>query len=225
MAKLVKQYILSFIAILAIAGCNQAQTDTISYLALGDSYTIGESVNETERYPEQIAKMWSTKTKKVNTTIVATTGWRTDDLIEGIEHTELEPMYDIVSLLIGVNNQYQGRAFEQYKSEFPKLLSKAINLACDDTSHVFVVSIPDYFFTPFGQEKGTDQISTELDQYNAFAREICRTWNVAFIDITPISRKGIQKHHLVASDGLHPSGEQYKLWAQEIYKNWETKVE
>lgn len=186
--------------------------EPIRYLALGDSYTIGQSVAEAERYPNQLADSLRQMGFEVeNPTIVAKTGWTTDELAQGIENANISnEKYDLVSLLIGVNNQYRGRPVSSYRPEFTELLSQAIAFAGGDTSRVFVVSIPDYAYTPFGN--GSPSISQGIDEYNAANREIAEQFGVRYFDITPISRQGLAEPSLVAGDGLHPSGEQYARW-------------
>jgi len=193
---------------------------SLRFLALGDSYTIGESVSESERWPVQLKDSLSKKGISVNDPkIIATTGWRTDQLKEAM--TSLEDYdYDMVSLLIGVNNQYQGRSVESYTPEFEELLNLAIERAGGDKDKVFVVSIPDYGYTPFGKES-QEKISRELNEYNAVNLQITRNKSVRYFDITPISKNGIDDPALVASDGLHPSGKQYSLWVAEIMKDEE----
>lgn len=192
---------------------NQAYSQKkMRYLALGDSYTIGESVAETERWPVQLASVLAAGSTP---TIIATTGWRTDDLMGAIQKSTLQPPYDMVSLLIGVNNQYQGRSVEVYKPEFEELLKKAIELAGNDRAKVFVVSIPDYGFTPFGKPK-QETISRDIDLFNDANKAITSRLGVRYINITDISRRGFDDPALVASDGLHPSGKQYKLWVDRI---------
>ncbi len=190
---------------------------SIHFLALGDSYTIGESVEPDERWPHQLADRLSARGKSIDSVhIIATTGWRTDELMTAINHASLQPDWDLVGLLIGVNNQYQGRPLAQYRKEFPELLAKAIELADGDTGSVFVVSIPDYAFTPFGQTHEPNKISTELDVYNTINDSVATAWKVQYFNITPISRQGVADPKLVAKDNLHPSGEQYKRWAELI---------
>ncbi|MEC8884441.1 MAG: SGNH/GDSL hydrolase family protein, partial [Bacteroidota bacterium] len=152
---------------------NTSEAD-YTYLALGDSYTIGESVCSTCKFPIQLKEQIEEQTgSAVETDIIATTGWRTDDLINAINAEKPSENYDFVTLLIGVNNQYQGRSFSQYENEFPQLLMTAINLAKGEKNRVIVVSIPDYAYTPFGQNSGNpEQISEEIDAYNAYAREV-----------------------------------------------------
>ena len=191
-----------------------------SYLALGDSYTIGESVCDTCRFPEQLKdKISSNFNKKIDLKIIATTGWTTRDLLNGISKENLTNNYDLVTLLIGVNNQYQGKDFSIYEKEFPILLDKAIEFANGNKERVVVVSIPDYAFTPFGQTKeNPDKISEEIDNYNAFAKKIANEKGVAFENITPITRNGLKDKSLVASDGLHPSKVAYKKFVNQLLK-------
>jgi len=188
-----------------------AQQDK-KFLALGDSYTIGESVTESERWPTQLAA----KLEFSEPRIIATTGWRTDQLKEAIEAATLKPEYDLVSLLIGVNNQYQGKPILVYEREFEELLQTAIKLARGKKEKVFVVSIPDYGYTPFGKPK-QEKISEALDQYNAINKRIAEKFGVTYFNITGISRKGFDDPDLVAADGLHPSGKMYAQWVEVIY--------
>lgn len=189
----------------------------IRFLALGDSYTIGESVSVNERWPNQLSDSLMLRGYITDTlTIIATTGWRTDDLISAITNKNLESKnYNLVALLIGVNNQYQGKPFSQYTTEFPALLDSAIRYAGGDKSKVFVVSIPDYAYTPYGQQStNPSQISMEIDQYNAYNKYVADSLSIQYFDITPISRLGLQQPSLVAGDGLHPSGLQYTEWVK-----------
>ncbi len=185
----------------------------ITYLALGDSYTIGESVEISERWPVQLAKRLNDQGIEIaEPKIIATTGWRTDDLQKGIkEDKELLETYDLVSLLIGVNNQYQGKPISQYKKEFEELINTAIKFAENNPKRVFVVSIPDYGKTPFGAAK-EEQIAKELDEYNRIAKHIALSYGIPFFNITPISRKAKERPELVAKDKLHPSGKMYSEW-------------
>lgn len=203
--------------LISVTAMAQSATN-ISYLALGDSYTIGESVDEQQRWPVQLAERLSSKGKPcLPPKIIATTGWRTDDLANAIAKENLKAEYGLVSLLIGVNNQYQGKSVDAYKPEFEELLKTAIKLAGGDKSKVFVVSIPDYGYTPFGKPK-QPAISSELDKFNAANKEIAERMGVRYVNITDISRKGFDDPSLVASDGLHPSGKQYSLWVERILK-------
>jgi lysophospholipase L1-like esterase len=197
-----------------------AQPNTLSYLALGDSYTIGESVNESERWPNQLALALTKKGVSVSQPkIIATTGWRTDNLKDAIIKEDLKHDYDLVSLLIGVNNQYQGKPADQYAMDFEDLLKTAIQLAKGKSNNVFVVSIPDYGFTPFGLAK-KETISKQIDEFNAINKKISKKYKVAYYNITDISRKGLEEPSLVAPDKLHPSGKMYTLWTERILENF-----
>lgn len=207
----------TFISLLMLSTVTVAQS--IRYLALGDSYTIGESVSEKERWPVQFVELLRKQGKDVEgPQIIATTGWRTDNLIDAIGKAHLKNDYDLVSLLIGVNNQYQGRPVDQFKKEFEELLLKAIQLAKGKKENVFVVSIPDYGFTPFGNARRVT-ISKELDEYNNISKALTEKLDVRYYNITDISRKGLDDPDLLAGDGLHPSGKMYGLWVQRILGN------
>ena len=191
------------------------QQQPLTFLALGDSYTIGESVTVPERWPVQLAAQlvergFSMKEPK----IIATTGWRTDELKKAIEEdNKLLSSYNLVSLLIGVNNQYQGKSVADYRPEFEELLQMAIKLAGDNPKKVFVVSIPDYGKTPFGAEK-EDEIEKAIDAFNEANKAIAKKYKVRYFDITPISRKAKQDPELIAEDNLHPSGKMYTEWVE-----------
>ena len=200
---------------------NSPATKTVNYLALGDSYTIGQSVCETCRYPEQLKARLKPIYPETNFSlnVIATTGWTTSNLISAINSQKLEPNYDLVTLLIGVNNQFQHKDFTIYKTEFPELVNKAIALAKGDYKNVIVLSIPDYMYTSFGtsyNEMKRAEISAEIDQYNAFAESFCMAKGVRFISITDITRQGLNNTSLVASDGLHPSETAYKLFVDRM---------
>jgi lysophospholipase L1-like esterase len=200
----------------------QSDTFKVNYLALGDSYTIGQSVAFAENFPNQLAKTLANDTILFNEVkIIATTGWTTTNLIDAINNQNLDKKYNLVSLLIGVNNQYQNKPIELYKTEFKTLLNKAIALANFDTNKVFVVSIPDYGFTPFGKNNQST-ISAQLESYNQINKSITDSLNVSYVNITPISQMGLTNPELVASDGLHPSAAMYKMWVDlmkpEVYK-------
>lgn len=188
-----------------------------SYLALGDSYTIGERVGETGRWPVQLRDSLIARGASFNDfKIIAKTGWRTDDLSNAMDQAMLDNKYNLVSLLIGVNNQYQGRSVDDYKPEFEALLNRALALAGGVKSNVFVVSIPDYAYTSFGQSKDGEKISSELRNFNEACKQITISKGITHIDITPISFGGLDDPTLVASDGLHPSAIQYTRWVEKI---------
>jgi lysophospholipase L1-like esterase len=193
---------------------DKIQNKPLTYLALGDSYTIGEAVAESERWPVQlVAKLLDKKVSVLSPKIIATTGWRTDQLKAAIEaDKELLDSYDMVSLLIGVNNQFQGKTVESFEPEFEELLQKAIALAGGNSDRIFVVSIPDYGKTPAGAKK-EKEIEKGLKEYNAVCKRISKKYKVEFFNITPISIGAKKDLDLVAKDNLHPSGKMYTEWA------------
>ena len=222
-----------FIALLAatfFAGCN-AQTNTkpitdmtastgstskggvYSYLALGDSYTIGEAVPQAQSFPYQLTASLNRLGEDVmDPTIIATTGWTTDNLINAISQSNIHgKTYDFVTLLIGVNDQYQGLSQTNYRTNFKTLLSTAITFAKGDTSRVFVISIPDYGVTPFAQGREST-IGPLIDQFNAINLDESQKAGVHYVNITPISKSAANDLTLVAQDGLHPSAKMYGLW-------------
>jgi lysophospholipase L1-like esterase len=192
------------------------KTDTThTWLALGDSYTIGESVPETDRYPVQtIGLLKAQGIQFSKAAIIATTGWTTQNLWDAIKNKPVVPAYSIVSLLIGVNNQYQCRSLEEYKEQFTILLQRSIQLAGNQASHVFVLSIPDYSVTPFAQHADQSKIANEIDMFNAANKQIAGKCKVNYINITTASRRAATDPSLVASDGLHFSGKAYLEWSQ-----------
>lgn len=192
--------------------------DNLRFLALGDSYTIGESVTKDARWPVLLVdSLHHHGINAMEPAIIATTGWRTDELKHAIDKSKIKGTFSLVSLLIGVNNFYQGKTAESYAPEFEALLELAIKLAGNKKDHVFVLSIPDYGFTPFGQEKRA-QISPGIDSFNSANREITQRLGVTYVDITPVSRRGLAEPDLVASDGLHPSGKMYAEWVDQILR-------
>jgi lysophospholipase L1-like esterase len=191
--------------------------EKVKFLALGDSYTIGESVGVNERWPVQlINRLREKKIDCFDPQIIATTGWRTDDLKRAVSNAKLTNDYTLVSLLIGVNNFYQEKSVESYEPEFETLLNTAIKLAGSNRSRVFVVSIPDYGYTPFGQPK-QKKISKGIDAFNAVAKKISANYGIPYFNITDISRRGLKEPNLVATDGLHPSGKMYQEWVDMIF--------
>ena len=184
------------------------------YLALGDSYTIGGSVEEAERFPNQLAAMLAAEDVTVDVQIIARTGWTTDELWQGIQANTVTPPYDMVSLLIGVNNQYRGRSSEEYREGFIFLLNKAIEYAGGDAKRVIVFSIPDWGVTPFAYGKDTTQIANEIDAFNKINLEESTKAGTHYVDVTPSSRLALNDKTLIAGDGLHPSGKMYAEWAK-----------
>ena len=185
---------------------------TPGYLALGDSYTIGESVAATERYPVLAMQEAGIPGQP---DIIATTGWTTGDLLEALASAKPASGYQVVSLLIGVNNQYQGRSLDEYREQFTSLLKTAITLAGDRPAHVIVLSIPDYSVTPFARGLGRDKtlIAAQIDSFNDINHTIALQFGVNYLDVTTESRKAAADPSLVAADGLHFSGKEYAVWA------------
>lgn len=215
--------LINLIAILSCTATDES-TDgsridvTQKILNLGDSYTIGQSVCETCRFPEQLKKDISdSKDYTIDLNIIAQTGWTTTNLISAISNENPTNDYDLVTLLIGVNNQYQNKPFALYEEEFPELVNTAIELAKNDKSNLIVVSIPDYAYTPFGQENSDPETtSQEIDIYNAYAENYCNSNNITFVNITDITRQGLENTDLVASDGLHPSELAYSKFVERL---------
>ncbi|MCB9006173.1 MAG: SGNH/GDSL hydrolase family protein [Ardenticatenaceae bacterium] len=187
------------------------------YLALGDSYTIGERVPVADRWPVQlVAALRAQGLAIADPEIIAKTGWTTAELADGIDQAQPQGPYDLVSLLIGVNNQYRGLSQDAYRAEFVELLDTAVAFANNDPNRVFVVSIPDWGVTPFGQRRDSEEVSAAIDAFNAINRTETENRGIVYIDITPISRQAIDNRTLIADDGLHPSGKMYRLWVEEM---------
>jgi lysophospholipase L1-like esterase len=187
----------------------------LQFLALGDSYTIGESVPEMERWPVQLAAMMSRRGVHPGTPwIIARTGWTTDELAAAIAEQKPEASFQLVTLLIGVNNQYRGRDVENFREEFRSLLQQAVVFAGGKAGKVLVLSIPDWGVMPAAEGRDREKIAVEIDAFNRAAWEETVRANARFIDITPISRRARKEIGLIADDGLHPSGEMYRLWAE-----------
>lgn len=192
----------------------------LSYLALGDSYTIGEGVSPAGRWPAQLATALQEAGHVVaEPQIIATTGWTTDELDAGIDAAAPQGRFDLVSLLIGVNDQYRGRSVDDYRPRFTALLQRALGFAGDRARRVLVLSIPDWGLTPYAIASGRDrvQIGHELDAYNAAAAAICAAHAVTFIDITALSRERGAEAPMLVEDGLHPSAAMYTLWTQRAF--------
>jgi lysophospholipase L1-like esterase len=189
--------------------------EKLKYLALGDSYTIGESVDPKLRYPVQIADTLKKRGYLMeDPRIVAVTGWTTADLKAGITAANPQGPYDLVSLLIGVNNQYRGLDINIYRKEFGELLDQSVLFAGNDRGRVIVLSIPDWGVTPFASGRDREKIAGEIDQYNAINREITLSKGIVWIDVTGISRLAETDPALIAGDGLHPSGKMYTEWVR-----------
>ncbi|ALN60130.1 GDSL-like Lipase/Acylhydrolase [Lysobacter enzymogenes] len=188
-----------------------------SYLALGDSYSIGEAVPEAGRWPVQLAAgLRARGVELASPRIIATTGWTTDELALALDLAEPLGDWDFVSLLIGVNNQYRGRSAAQYAGEYRQLLERTIGYARGRPDRVLALSIPDWGATPFGarDKRGAATIGAELDVFNITAGEICARHGVAFVDIAPLSRELVAQPAMLADDGLHPSAQMYARWTE-----------
>lgn len=193
------------------------QTKTYSYLALGDSYTIGESVPMSKNFPHQTVTLLKKAGVNMNEpAIVAKTGWTTDELQEQLSRTRLAVPFDFVTLLIGVNNQYRGRSADEYAKQFEELLQQAIDYADGKTNHVIVLSIPDWGVTPFAEGRDRAKIAKEIDLFNSINERISKQYKVHYINITPFTREATTDKTLVAKDGLHPSAKDYARWAEKV---------
>ncbi len=188
-----------------------------SYLALGDSYTIGESLPIHQSFPYQLVQLLRRKEIFFQAPeIIAKTGWTTDELDAVMREYSFLPKYDLVTLLIGVNNQYRGRDVIEYKEQFEELLRRSIELANGKKEHVVVVSIPDYSVTPFAKESDREKIAAEIDVFNGVNKALSIQYKVNYVDITPLSREQKEGASQIAADGLHPSEKQYANWASMI---------
>lgn len=197
--------------------------EPLTYLALGDSYTIGEAVLQAESFPYQLQAALSAKGIAVaEPLVIAKTGWTTDELKAAIEERNVQETFELVTLLIGVNNQYRGYPIDTYKQEFAELFQTAIRYAGGDCSKVRVISIPDWGVTPFAANEGRNaqQVAQEIDAYNALNRKIAEAAGVAYVDITPHSRTAAKDPELLAADALHPSGKMYAEWVAQLVKTW-----
>ncbi len=186
--------------------------DNLSYLALGDSYTIGESVEENMRWPVQLTVALRSREIAINDPkLIAKTGWTTQNLLNAMEANLGNEKYDLVSVLIGVNNQYQNKSIEDYEIDLNTIFTEAIEFSKTGKEGVFVVSIPDYGATPFGASNA-EEIGREIAEFNTVLKKVADEFGLPFYNITPISKMAESDRSLVASDGLHPSGKMYSLW-------------
>jgi lysophospholipase L1-like esterase len=187
----------------------------VTYLALGDSYTIGESVGASQRYPVLLAdRVRQVGYSVSDPVIVAKTGWTTDELAAGIAARGITGPFDLVSLLIGVNNQYRGRNVDTYRTGFRALLQQAVDFAGGQAEKVFVLSIPDWGVTSFAASQDREKIAGEIDEYNAVNREETYKRGILYVDVTPVSRQAKEDPSLIAEDGLHPSAKMYAAWVE-----------
>ena len=198
---------------------NPATPKNFKLIALGDSYTIGQSVCESCRFPAQLKDSLQTRYTTLDTfnlEIIAQTGWTTTNLKNAISSANPPNDFDLVTLLIGVNNQYQNKPFELYETEFIELVDTAISLVGGNASKLIVVSIPDYAYTPFGQASNALNISTQLELYNTYAQTYCADNNLKYVYITDITQQGLDNPALVATDNLHPSTLAYTKFVERI---------
>jgi lysophospholipase L1-like esterase len=216
-----------FLSLILLAACTpqvstpapvSGETDmpAFHYLALGDSYTIGEKVSADDRWPNQLARLLEAEGIQTDVTIIARTGWTVDELWEGIQTNPPEGPYDLVTLLIGVNDQYRGYAPLGYREDFRFMLGKAIEYAGDDPGKVIVLSIPDWGFTPFAADRDTEPISRQIDDFNAINFEETESAGAHYVDVTIISRMAMDDFELITGDRLHPSGKMYAMWAEKV---------
>lgn len=215
--------------VLVLSACNPTlntvateQTNDYSFLALGDSYTIGEGVEIEESWPFQLVERLRERGLRVAPPkIVAQTGWTTRNLIRNMEQeVAIHREFDLVSILIGVNNQYKGRSLAEYEEQLREIFRKAISHSRQRERGVFALSIPDYGVTPFG-EANAERISLEIDQFNATFRRVAEEFDVAFYNITPITREAATNPNLLANDSLHPSPLMYRFWVEEVVEDAE----
>lgn len=222
----IKLILLTTLFVISLSQCKKASVGQGSgssasslktYLALGDSYTIGQSVLPSERFPVQAYNILSGMgIPLAPPEILATTGWTTTNLRDAIQVKNYQKTFDLVSLLIGVNDQYQTRDTSGYRMRFTGLLIRSIELAGGKNDHVFVLSIPDYSVTPFAAQSDTAFISRQIDQFNQINREVTVAYNCKYLEITNSTRAGRYDRSLIASDGLHPSGKEYEKWAARL---------
>ena len=227
-----KRVLLPIVLSVLLFGCkenspennNGEHESSLSYLALGDSYTIGESVEPEMRWPVQLVDSLRDREVNVNyPVIIAKTGWTTQDLLGAMDQKLDQEKFDLVSVLIGVNNQYQGKSIEAYEADLHEIFQQAIEHSRTGKDGVFVVSIPDYGATPYG-EPMAEEIGREIAEFNSVFEKVAREYELDFYNITPISEKGLEEENLVASDELHPSGDMYSLWVEEFVDEVLAKV-
>ena len=188
-----------------------------TYLALGDSYTIGEQVPMHDNFPYQtVLLLKKEKIEVADPVIIATTGWTTDELAASIQEHNIKETFSFVTLLIGVNNQYRGRSIDNYQQEFTQLLNHAIGFASGNAHHVFVLSIPDWGATPFAEGRDNNKIANEIDTYNGACKEIVLAHQCQYVEITASTREHGLDIAYLAGDGLHPSAKEYAIWAERL---------
>ena len=199
---------------------NTPSESPYSFIALGDSYTIGEGVNEDERWPNQFVDVaYENGVDFDQPMIIAETGWKTYDLLNAINQTNFSKKYDYISLLIGVNNQFNSRPIDEFEEDLNKLMDEMKRIKKNDGS-IIIISIPDWGYTPFGESSDMSDISEQINLFNSSLRKLASTNGVKYVDVTEISRRGINEPDLITNDNLHPSGIMYLEWAKKIYNIW-----
>jgi len=194
--------------------------ESYSFLALGDSYTVGEGVSYEESWPSQFVDYALDRGIDFkNPELIAQTGWKTYDLLDAIKSSNLSVKYDFISLLIGVNNQFNSRPLSEFEDDLNEILTE-INYLKKGNSKVIVISIPDWGYSPYGSSYDRDRISDEIDQFNNILKKISEQNNLNFVDVTQISRLAIKEPNLISEDKLHPSGLMYLEWVEKIYESW-----
>ena len=199
---------------------NTPSENLYSFIALGDSYTIGEGVNEDERWPNQFVDVaYENGVDFDQPMIIAETGWKTYDLLNAINQTNFSKKYDYISLLIGVNNQFNSRPIDEFEEDLNKLMDEMKRIKKNDGS-IIIISIPDWGYTPFGESSDMSDISEQINLFNSSLRKFATTNGLKYVDVTEISRRGINEPDLITNDNLHPSGIMYLEWAKKIYNIW-----
>ncbi len=199
---------------------NNQRVSPYSFIALGDSYTIGEGVNEDERWPNQFVDVaYENGVDFDQPMIIAETGWKTYDLLNAINQTNFTKKYDYISLLIGVNNQFNSRPIDEFEEDLNKLMDEMKRIKKND-GNIIIISIPDWGYTPFGQSNDMSDISEKINLFNSSLRKFASTNDLKYVDVTEISRRAINEPNLITNDNLHPSGIMYLEWAKKIYNIW-----
>ncbi|UJH67960.1 SGNH/GDSL hydrolase family protein [Allomuricauda sp. SCSIO 65647] len=221
---MLKSSFLTLLLLLCLNLCSYAQNESLSFLAMGDSYTAATGELPKNSWPKLLRALMNKKKQQFDEPhILAKAGWTTTDLLKALDTAQLDPSYDQVALLIGVNNQYRGLPITRFEEEFEQLLQKSIQLANGNAEQVFILTIPDWGVTPFAGFRNRDKISEEVGRYNALITEMSAKKNILVIDITPLSRNMGVNPSLIASDSLHPSKKMYQSWAKKISKKLRKK--
>jgi lysophospholipase L1-like esterase len=216
--KLLIKLIAVFFSIQCVTFSQAQNRNIMKILALGDSYTIGEKVQEELNFPNQTKTLLQKAGKEVSELqVIAATGWTTEELIGPMETQVKQSDFDWVTLLIGVNNQYRGRSVDEYEIHFKYLCSRALSYANNKSNRVVVLSIPDWGMTPFNTERDKVLTSKAIDEYNEVNKRIATQFGFHYIDITPSTRAHAQDTHYLAEDKLHPSQHEYSIWAQQVF--------